>query len=182
MNADDPVQDPAKPRLRASPVRERRQQRAELADPVGPDEQPVPPAGFPLLRLELLPPDHEPRKIDLVLVRAGVGAMVVAELAVVALIGDLPKVVRRQLAQVAVAGVNSLEERVKGRTEIKTPPTTVADFEDAQGLLDDGGTLKRRRNKVNTLHGSDGMGATRHVRICPRDKSLSTVTITRITA
>src|SRR2546427_12664080 len=137
MNADDPVQDPAKPRLRAGPVCERGHQRAEFADPVGPYDEPVPPAGFPLLRLELLPPDHEPREIDLVLMRGGVRAMVVAELAVVALIGDLLKVVRRQLAQVAVAGVNSLEERVKGRTEIKTPPTTVADFKDAQGLLDD---------------------------------------------
>ena len=182
MNADDPVQDPAKPRLGVGPVRERCQERAEFADPVGPDEQPVPPAGFPLLRLELLPPDHEPREIDLVLMRGGVRAMVVAELAVVALIGDLLKVARCQLAQVAVAGVNSLEERVKGRTEIKAPPTTVADLKDAQGLLDDGGTLERRRNKINTLHGSDGMGATRHVRICPRDKSLSTVTTTRITA
>src|SRR5205807_8836469 len=117
MNADDPVQDPAKPRLRVGPVRERGQERAERADPVGPDEQSIPPAGFPLLRLELLPPDHEPREIDLVLVRRGVRAMVVAELAVVALIGDLLKVARRQLAQVAVAGVNSLEERVKRRTE-----------------------------------------------------------------
>src|SRR3989454_4744707 len=158
MNADDPVQDPAKPRLRVGPVRERRQERAEFTDPVGPDEQPVPPAGFPLLRLKLLPPDHEPREIDLVLMRRGVGAMVVAELAVVALIGDLLKVVRRQLAQVAVAGVNSLEERVKGRTEIKTPPTTIADLKDPQGLLDDGGTLELRRNKIKTLHGSDVRG------------------------
>src|SRR5439155_6753814 len=123
--------------LRGSPVCQRRQERAEFADPVGPDEQPVPPTGFPLLRLELLPPDHEPREIDLVLMRRGVGAMVVAELAVVALIGDLLKVARRQLAQVAVAGVNSLEERVKGRREIKTPPTTVAYLKDAQGLMDD---------------------------------------------
>src|SRR5437867_10373697 len=167
MNADDPVQDPAKPRLRVGPVRERGHQRAEFADPVGPDEQPVPPAGFPLLRLELLPPDHEPRKIDLVLMRRGIGAMVVAELAVITFVGDLLKVARSQLAQVAVAGVDSLEERVKGRTEIKTPPTTVADFKDAQSLLDDGGTLERGRNKINTLHGSDGMGASRHVRICP---------------
>src|SRR2546426_2752384 len=158
MNADDPVQDPAKPRLRVGPVRERRQQRAEFADPVGPDEQPVPPAGLALLRLELLPADHEPREVDLVLMRRGVGAMVIAELAVVALVSDLLKVARRQLAQVAVAGVNSLEERVEGRTEIKTPPTTVADLKDAQGLLDDSGTLERRRNKINTFHGSDVRG------------------------
>src|SRR5439155_5670304 len=86
------------------------------------------------------------------------GAMVIAELAVVALVGDLLKVARRKLAQVAVAGVNSLEERVKGRAEVETAAASVADFKDAQGLLDDGGTLERRRNKINTLHGSDVRG------------------------
>src|SRR5207247_10430571 len=126
MNADDPVQDPAKPRLGVGPVRERGQERAEFADPVGPDEQPVPPAGFPLLRLELLPPDHEPREIDLVLMRGGVRAMVVAELAVVALIGDLLKVAGCQLAQVAVDGFHSLEAGVRTRTATKARRTTTA--------------------------------------------------------
>ena len=66
-----------------------------------------------------------------------------------------------------VSRVNSLEERVKGRTEIKTPPTPVADFKNAQGLLDDRRSLEHRRSKINTLHGSDGMGATRHTRTAP---------------
>src|SRR5438309_8710783 len=175
MNADDPVQDPAKPRLRVGPVPERGPERLERADPVVPDEQSVLPADFPLLRLELLPPDHEPREIDLVLVRRGVRAMVVAELAVVALIGDLLKVARRQLAQVAVAGVNSLEERVKRRTEIKTPPTPVADIKNPQGLLDDRRSLEHRRNKINTLHCSDvrGRPATRGPPPCSLLDSLS---------
>jgi len=42
--------------------------------------------------------------------------------------------VRASFAQVAVASVNSLEERVKGGQRLKQPPTTVADFKDAQGL------------------------------------------------
>src|SRR5439155_13908384 len=115
----------------------RGQERAEFADPVGPDEQPVPPAGFPLLRLKLLPPNHEPREVDLILVRGRVRAMVIAQLAVVALVGDLLEVARRQLAQVAVAGVNSLEQRVEGRAEVETAAASIADLKNPQRLLDD---------------------------------------------
>ena len=145
------MQNSAKPRLGIGPVRQRGQERAQPADPVGPHEQTVPPAGPALLGLKFLPADHEPRKIEFVLVRRGVGAMVVAKLAVVAFVGDLFVIAGRELGELAVLRVNPVKQRVEGGAEIKAAAAPVADLEDPRGFLFDGGPRERAGRQINAF-------------------------------
>lgn len=78
--------------------------------------------------------------------------MVVAELAVVALVGDLFVVAGRELAEVAVLRVDPLKERVEGRAEIEAAAAPVADFEDPRRLPRDGIALKRGGEKIDGVY------------------------------
>jgi hypothetical protein len=78
-----------------------------------------------------------------------VGTVVVAELAVIALVGDLFVVLGSQLAHIAFYGINPIQERVERRTEVETPAAAVADLEDAQGLLDDSRPIQFIRRYID---------------------------------
>src|SRR5690348_5966387 len=64
-------------------------QTAHSADKIGGDEPPVPPTDPSLSRQAPFPEDHQMGKIDLVLVRRRVGAVIEAELAIVTFIDNL---------------------------------------------------------------------------------------------
>ena len=78
--------------------------------------------------------------------------MVVAELAVVALVGDALVIAGRELAEVAVLRVDPLEERVEGRAEIEAAAAPVADFEYPRRLLRDGVARKRGGEEIDGVY------------------------------
>ena len=61
--------------------------------------------------------------------------MVEAELAIVALIDHAVMVRRSQFGDIALVLIDSVQERVEGRTEIEATPTTIAYIIDAQGFF-----------------------------------------------
>ncbi len=83
--------------------------------------------------------------------RRGVRAVVVTELAVVALVGDLFGIAGRELGEIAVLCVDSAKERVEGGTEIETAAAPVADLEDPRGFLFDGGPCERAGRQINAF-------------------------------
>ena len=78
--------------------------------------------------------------------------MVVAELAVVALVGDSFVIAGRELAEVAVLRVDPLEERIEGRAEVEAAAAPVADLEDPRRLLRYGGAIKRGCEEVDGFY------------------------------
>ncbi len=68
------------------------------------------------------------REIEFVLVRRRVGTMVETELAVVAFV-DNPMVIGRcQFRDIALADIDSIEQRVERRAEVEAPAAAVADL------------------------------------------------------
>ena len=77
--------------------------------------------------------------------------MVVAELAVVALIGDSFVIAGRELAEIAVLRVDPLEERIEGRAEIEAAPAPIADLKDPRRFFFDGGSIERAGRQINAF-------------------------------
>ena len=140
VNADHRLQERAMRGDLVHPVRKRRGQTAELADEVGVPEHPVLHA-HPALgaRFRRARTQHQAWKIHGPAMRRRVGAVVVAELALVTEIDDFLDVGRRQLLHVAVdrVDVDSIEHHLEGRTERQASPTSVADVVDAPELAVD---------------------------------------------
>lgn len=57
-----------------------------------------------------------------------IGTMVVTELAVVAFVDNLMVISCRQFRDVALADIDSIEQRVERRAEVEAPPAAVADL------------------------------------------------------
>src|SRR5262245_10616330 len=117
------------------PVREKCCKAANSADQIGPDQQAVPPPHASFLRQPFLPENHQMWEVDLVLMRWRVGAVIEAELAIVAFIDDLVMIGGGQLRDGTIVLVDAVQQCVEGGTEIETAAAAVADFVDAQGFL-----------------------------------------------
>jgi hypothetical protein len=118
------------------PVRQRRGEAPELSDEVGVPEHPILEAHAGRPRVRRARPQHEPWKIDRPPMRGRIGAMVEAELALVAEVDDFLDVSMRQLLDIAVhaVDVDSIEHDFERRTQRQTPPTPVTDVVDAPQL------------------------------------------------
>ena len=121
---------PKKPEAH-DPIGHGRQQTAEGADQIRLDQQPIAPAHPARRGQMLLPHDHQAGKIESVLMRRRIGAVVEAEFTVIAFIDDPMVVGRCELGDVALIPVDPVEQRVERRTEIEAAPAAIADFIDA---------------------------------------------------
>jgi hypothetical protein len=83
----------------------------------------------------LLSRNHQAREIEGILMRGRIGAVVVAEFAVIAFVDDPVMVGGRELGDVALIPVDAIEQRIERRTQIEAAPAAVADFIDALRLF-----------------------------------------------
>ena len=95
------------------PVREGRRKAAKSTDQIRPDQQPVPPAHTSLLCQPFLPENHEMGKVELVLMRRRVRAVIETELAVVTLIDDRPMVGGSQVCNLSLILVDTVQQGVE---------------------------------------------------------------------
>ena len=75
-------------------------------------------------------PHHQPGEVELPLVRRHVGALHVAELALVALVDHLVLLGGGQRRRVPVVGVDEVEQRRERRAQVEAQPAAVAQVED----------------------------------------------------
>ena len=89
----------------------------------------------PLLLAHGVHAAHQPREVELPLVRRHVGTLHVAELALVALIDDFVALGVTQRADVTVVLVDVPEHRREGRAQVEAQSAPVAEVEDAVEFL-----------------------------------------------
>src|SRR5262249_9684193 len=135
MNTDPRFHQPTEKPEAHNPIGDRGPQTPEGADHVRLDQQPIAPAYSPRHGKMLFPRNHQPRKIECVLMRGRIGAVVETELTVIALIHDLMMVGWRKLGDVTLIPVDAVEQRVERRTQIEAAPAAIADFIDALRVL-----------------------------------------------
>ena len=80
-----------------------------------------------------------------------VRTVVVAEFAVIAFLFNLFVVGGGHFGNIAFVLINSIQQGIKGRAEIKTPTASIADVENSIGLLFEIRTSPIRRNEINAL-------------------------------
>jgi hypothetical protein len=90
-------------------------------------------------------------EVDLVLMGWRVGAVIEAELAIVAFIDNLAMVGGSQLRDGTVVLVDAVQQCVEGGAEIEAAAAAVADFIDAQGFLVQLSRIDRI-DEVQTFH------------------------------
>ena len=95
-----------------------------------------------LLLAHRVHPAHEAREVELPLVRGHVGALHVAELALVALVDDLVALGVGQLRDVAVVLVDEAEQRRERGAQVEAEPAPVAQVEDPVELLAERGRVE----------------------------------------
>jgi hypothetical protein len=102
----------------------------------------------------LFPRDHQPGKIERVLMWRRIGAMIETEFAVIALIHDPMMVGWRKLGDVTLIPVDAVEQRVERRTKIEAAPAAIADLIDALRVFLE-------------LRGIDGFEQTQTIHVSP---------------
>ena len=150
VDAECFLREDAQQRLRVRPVHEARDRAGgEAAETVGIAEDALAECDAALAHFRQLRAEHEPWKIDRELVRRRVGALHVAELALVAEVDDLVHLDGRERADLAAAGllvpVDRVEERRERRAVVEAHPAGVADVEDAAELGVDRGVVEVER-------------------------------------
>ena len=80
--------------------------------------------------------------------------MVVTQFAVVTFFFDLLEILGRDLLNVAVIVIDSIQKRIKGGTEIKAAATAVADVEDTKRFFLKLGASPARGNQLKAFHGN----------------------------
>ena len=108
-----------------------RQLTPQGADHIRLDQPPIAPAHATRLGQMLLPRDHQPGKVERILMRRRIRAVVIAELAVITLIGDPMVFGRCELGDVSLILVDAVEQRVERRTQIEAASAAIADLIDA---------------------------------------------------
>ena len=83
----------------------------------------------------LLPHDHQVWKIYRVLVRRGIGAVIKTELAIIAFVDDPVVIGRRQLGNITLVDVDTVQQGVEGGAEVEASPAPVADLIDPEGFF-----------------------------------------------
>ena len=145
--ADRLLHDPPGPRARrpGGPVDHRGRRDRGAAEEVRACQELV---GQALLHADPLPlahrvdPAHQPWEVELPLVRWHVGALHVAELALVALVDDLIPFRIGQRRGVPVVGVDEPEHRGERRAQVEAQPAPVAQVEDAVDLVSERGRVE----------------------------------------
>ena len=107
----------------------------DRAEGIGGHEPAIPPSDTSRCGQPLFPEDHQMGKINLVLVRRRIGAVIETELTIVAFVDDPAMIVHRQLCDVSVESIDAVEERTERGAQIETAPASVADFLNALGFL-----------------------------------------------
>jgi hypothetical protein len=105
----------------------------DAAQRVGPPQELIGhplPERHTLLLAHRVDPAHEPREVELPFVRRHVGALHVAELALVALVDHLVALGVGQRRDVAVFGVDEVEQGRERRAQVEAEPAAVAQVED----------------------------------------------------
>jgi len=145
------------------PIDQGSQRAADRAEHIRLDQQSVPPGHAPGRGQMLFPRDHQAWKIQRVLMRRGIGAMVIAELAVVTFIDNAVVIGLRQLGSVAFMRVDAIEQRIERWTEVEAAAAAVANLINPLRLL-----LELRR--------VDGVEQTQavHSAYCPPGFSMNT--------
>jgi hypothetical protein len=137
VNSDDSLHDPAKPTGLQSPVGQWRHQAPGLPNQVCLREKAVTEAYAALGGIMLLPGNHQAGKIDLILMGGRVGAVVVAQLAVIALVGDTVEIGPGQFLHVAFVGIDSVKQRIERRAQVEATAASVANVVDSKSLFFD---------------------------------------------
>ena len=75
--------------------------------------------------------------------RWGIGAMVVAEFAIITFVDDAMVIGRRKLRDITLVVIDPVQKRVEGRTKIEAAAASVADIIDSQRFLFEGGRIDR---------------------------------------
>jgi hypothetical protein len=111
----------------------------------------------------LFPRNHQTWKIQRVLMRRGIGAMVVTELAVITFVDDAVVIGLGQLGDIAFVRVDTVKQRIERGTEIEATAAAVAHLINPLRLLLE-------------LRGVDGMEQTQavHNAYCPLGFPLNT--------
>ncbi|MCG3778278.1 MAG: hypothetical protein JW388_0991 [Nitrospira sp.] len=113
MDPDPGLHQPPQGPKAQQPIGHRCQQTSKAADQIRLDQEPIAPAHPARGRQVLFPGDHQPGKVQTILMRRRIGAMVVAELTVVTFVDDLLMVGRRQLRDIALILVDAIQQRVE---------------------------------------------------------------------